>query len=81
MKYYISKPNSYKLDELLVEGIKSMDPEAEFVINLYNADIAVFQKGWTKSRVCVADYHLARDRHIERKESYLYTDKYTIKLN
>ena len=58
-----------------------MDSEAEFVGNLYNADICVFQKGWTKSKICVADYHLARDKKIERRESYLYTDRYSVKLN
>lgn len=81
MKYYISKPTSHKTDERLIEGIKSVDSEAEFVGNLYKADIAVFQKGWTKSKICVADYHLASDRRIERREAYLYTDKYKAKLN
>lgn len=81
MKYYISKPASYKLDELLIEGIKQMDSEAEFVKNLYEADIVVFQKGWTKSKICVADHHLARDKHIERREAYIYTDRFSAKTN
>ena len=60
MKYYISKPVSHKLDERITKGIKRMDSKAVFVGNLYEADICVMQKGWTKSKVCVADYHLAR---------------------
>ena len=80
MKYYISKPISYQLDGALIEGIQRMDPDAEFVNNLYHADICVFQKGWTKSRVCVTDYHLARNKKIKREEGYLYTDKWNIKL-
>lgn len=39
------------------------------------------QKGWTKSKVCVADYHLARDKHIKREEAYVFTDRYTVKMN
>ena len=81
MKYFISKPASHKIDETLVEGIKAMDSEAEFVSSLCDADISVFQKGWTKSKICVADYHMARDRHIERREGYIYTDKYKVTLN
>ena len=72
MKYYISKPVSHKLDESLIEGIKQVDSEAEFVKILNEADIVVFQKGWTKSKTCVAEYHLARDKHIERRKAYFY---------
>ena len=81
MKYYISKPKSYKLDERIVEGIKEIDSEAVIVQKLQDADIAVFQHGWTKSKTCVTDYLSARDKHIERRESYLYTDRYSVKLN
>ena len=81
MKYYVSKPVSHKLDERILVGIKEIDSEAEFVDTLQDADICVFQSGWTKSKVCVADYHLSRDNHIERRESYLFTDKYSAKLN
>ena len=81
MKYYISKPKSHKLDEAIVEGIKSTDSKAQFVENVNAANICVFQRGWTKSKICVAEYHLARDMKIERRESYVYTDKFTGKLN
>ena len=81
MKYYISKPVSHKLDERIVSGIKEIDSESEFVKTLQDADVCVFQNGWTKSKVCVAEYHLARDKHIDRKEAYLFTDRYSVKLN
>ena len=81
MKYYISKPKSHKLDEDLVDGIKSLDSETVIVDSLEKADVCVFQKGWTKSKTCVSEYHMARDKRIERKEGYLYKDKYRAKLN
>lgn len=81
MKYYISKPISHKLDDSIVIGVKEMDSEAVFVKSLYDADICIFQKGWTRSKVCVADYHSAGDNHIKRYESYIFTDKYRVKLN
>ena len=81
MKYYISKPKSHNLDERIIAGIREMDSEAVIVQTLQEADIAVFQHGWTKSTTCISDYHLARDKHIGRRESYLYTDRYSVKLN
>lgn len=80
MKYFISKPKSHKLDERIVEGIKEIDPEAVIVQTLLDSDIVVFQQGWSKSKTCIADYHSARDNHIVRKESYLYTDRYSVKV-
>ena len=48
MKYFISKPKSHKLDERIIAGIKEIDSEAVIVQTLQDADIAVFQHGWTK---------------------------------
>lgn len=81
MRYYISKPKSHKTDENIIYGVKKMDSNAILVDSVSDADICVFQKGWTKSQTCVAEYHLARDLRIERKEGYLYTDAYVAKLN
>ena len=81
MRYYISKPNSHKTDERIIKGIKKIEPDAAFVDSLATADVAVFQKGWTKSRICIEEYHLARDTGIKRVEGYIYTDKCSIKLN
>ena len=41
MLYYISKPKTHKLDELLVSGIKESDPEAIFVESLEKSDTKV----------------------------------------
>lgn len=81
MKYYISKPNAHKLDEDILNGIKRTDGEVIIVDSLEKADVCVFQNGWTKSRICVSEYHMARDRKIKRVEGYLYKDKYNVKLN
>lgn len=81
MKYFISKPSSHKLDDNIVVGIKEMDAEANFVTNLDEADICVMQKGWTKSKICVVDYHFAREKNITIRESYLYTDRFNAKTN
>lgn len=81
MKYYISKPKSHKLNKDILSGIKHTDSDAIFVSKLCDADICVMQKGWTKSKTCIAEYHLARELNIERREGYLYTDKFTVKLN
>lgn len=81
MKYYISKPKSHELDIRVVDGIKAMDSEAQLTDTLCEADICVFQSGWTKSKLCIADYLLARDKRIERRESYIYTEKFKVKLN
>lgn len=79
MKYYISKPASHKIDTSIIAGVKSIDTEAIFVKELCDADIAIFQKGWPKSQICVSEHHLARDKHIKCKEAYLYTDRYVVR--
>lgn len=81
MKYYVSKPKSHKLNETMITGIKHMDSDAVFVNKLCEADICVMQHGWTKSKLCVKEYHLARELKITRREGYLYTDKYKAKIN
>ena len=81
MKYYIIKPASHKTDQLLIEGIKSMDNKADIVITLDEADICILQKGWTKSRICIAEEHSARAKGKKIREGYIYTDKYKVKLN
>lgn len=81
MKYYICKPKAYKVDEKIAEGIRKTDKDAAFVELLDNADVCVMQKGWTKSKVCVKEYHKAREKGILRKEAYIYTDSYYAKVN
>lgn len=79
--YYISKPKSHKLNEAITDGIKKLDKEAVIVDTLEEADICIFQSGWTKSKKCVLEHHTARDKHIKCREGYLYTDYYCAKLN
>lgn len=81
MKYYIIKPSSHKIDQLLIEGIKRMDKEADIVKTLDEADICVLQKGWTKSKICIAEEHSAREKGKKIREGYIYIDKYKVKLN
>ena len=54
MRYYVSKPNSHDLDQKLVEGILRSDAKATFVTDINEADICVFQTGWTTSRTCTS---------------------------
>ena len=77
----INSADNSKRDEAIVDGIKSTDSEAQFTESIHEANICVFQSGWTKSKICIAEYHLARDKHIERREGYIYTDKVVVKLN
>ena len=81
MKYYISKPKTHKLDEQLVSGIKETDTEAVFVDEVGKSDICVFQKGWSRSKQCIADYKASFFFGVKRMESYLYTDKISVKFN
>ena len=81
MKYYISKPISHKLDERIVSGIRIVDSESIIVDSIDEADVCVFQSGWTSSSKCISDHHYARNKRIKRHEGYLYIDKYKTKIN
>lgn len=81
MKYYISKPKAHELDKKLVEGIQRTDNDAEFVANIDEADVCVFQSGWTTSRTCIKERNYTRDKHIKRAEGYVYTEEFKVKLN
>lgn len=81
MKYYIIKPSSSKIDDDLIKGLRSLDAAAIFVDDIKEADKCVLQKGWTKSKLAVSKYHMAKENHIQCDEEYLYTDKYKVHLN
>ena len=81
MKYYISKPKSHALDSKLISGIKRIDSEAFIVDKMEAADICVFQRDWTKSKVCVKEHRIATEKQIKCKEGYLYTDKFYAKVS
>ena len=81
MKFYIIKPSSSKIDDDLIKGLRSLDAAAIFIDDIKEADKCVLQKGWTKSKLAVSKYHMAKENHIQCDEGYLYTDKYKVHLN
>lgn len=81
MRYYVSKPNSHDLDQKLVEGILRSDAKATFVTDINEADICVFQTGWTTSRTCIKERYYTKGKHIKRAEGYVYTEEFKAKPN
>jgi len=74
MKYYVIKKRSEKIQENLIEGIRDIDPSPEFVDALEDCDIAVMQRGWTRSKAAVDEWN--RALHVLGKtcsEGYNYT--------
>ncbi len=81
MKFYVIKPKSAEVDERIVAGILNIDPQSAAVSSLEECNIAILQKGWTRSKSAVQEYHRARELHIPCREGYAYTDKYKVRLN
>ncbi len=81
MKIYVIKPKSAEIDERIVAGMLNIDSQAVAVSSLKECDIAILQKGWTRSKNAVQEYHSARELHIPCREGYLYTDKYRAHLS
>lgn len=81
MKFYVIKPKSAEIDERIIAGMLNIDPQGAAVSSLEECDIAILQKGWTRSKSAVQEYHKAHELHIPCREGYLYTDKYSIHLN
>lgn len=48
---------------------------------LNDADIAVFIKGWTRSKICQIEYQCAEKFGIPIREGYVYRDRQTAHLN
>lgn len=48
---------------------------------LDEADIAVFIKGWTRSKICQIEYQCAEKFGIPIREGYVYRDRQTAHLN
>lgn len=80
MKYYIIKPVSHKVNLGLKDNLELTFKDAIETKNLYEADIAVTQKGWTRSKNAVAEYHLAREHKIPCHEDYMF-HKFKVHLN
>jgi len=82
MKYYIIKPNSSKVSTELMDGIKSIDTSATFVKTIEECNIAVLQKGWTNSKIAVAEMQRAiKELKLPCREGYFYTDRVKAHLN
>lgn len=81
MKIYVIKPKSVEIDERIIAGMLNIDPYPAAVNKLEDADIAVLQEGWTRSKCAVQEYHKAQELHIPCREGYVYTDKYKVHLN
>ena len=81
MKIYVIKSKSAEIDERIIAGMLNIDPQTAAVSSLEECDIAILQKGWTRSKSAVQEYHRAREMHIPCREGYLYTDKYKVHLN
>ena len=81
MKFYVIKPKSAEVDERIIIGMLNIDPYPAAVPSLEECDIAILQKGWTRSKSAVQEYHKAQELHIPCREGYMYTDKYSVHLN
>ena len=82
MKYYIIKPKSKDIDQNIIDGLNKMDKECQIVDSLYVCDIAILQKGWTRSIVCLSERdEQLNNRHKLCREAYLYTDGYKVTLD
>lgn len=81
MKFYVIKPKSVEVDEQIVAGMLNIDPQAVAAPSLEECEIAILQKGWTRSKSAIQEYHKAHELHIPCREGYMYTDKYSIHLN
>ena len=78
---YISKPKSHKVNEQVIAGVKHCYGDIEIVKTIRDADMVVFQKGWTRSKACVAEYREVGRLQIKREEDYIFLDKYKVHTN
>lgn len=81
MLYYIIKPKHAHIHYDLIDGIKRMDAEARCVSKLESCDISVLQKGWTRSKLAMIEYHKAIALKKQIKEGYLYTDRFLVDVS
>ena len=81
MRYYIIKAQSVSVNEKIIAGIKESDESAVIVNSLYDCDIAVLQKGFTRSKVAVAEMKRLRESGKPCVEGNLYLDRYRVKIS
>ena len=78
MKYYIIKPKSHDTNQSLINGIKERDGYAAIVKHLFESDIVVLQKGWSRSKTAAKELDAAIISNKVIREEGNYTDKYEI---
>lgn len=82
MKYYIIKPKKDNIDTKLIEGIKSIDRNAEITDVIDECDVAVLQKGWTRSKTAVQERnHQCFERNKSCREGNVYLERYAVHVN
>ncbi len=81
MRYYIIKAQSVSVNEKIVDGIKESDKGAVIVNAPDDCDIAVLQKGFTRSKVAVAEMKRLRESGKPCVEGNLYLDRYRVKIS
>ena len=82
MNYYIIKPKRNPVDDRIIEGVQKMDKESQIVNALDECDIAILQKGWTRSKVCLSEQERqVKERQKPCKEAYLYADACKVQLS
>ena len=74
-KYYIIKGRGVSKQRDILMGIRKHDKHAEMVDNLDDCDVAVLQKGWTRSKFARADYAHAKSLRIRCDQGHYYIDK------
>ena len=82
MKYYIIKPRKATVDNNIIAGIKESDHDAVIVQTLDECDVAVMQKGCTRSKFAVNE--IRRQKNERRKpcrEGSVYLDRWKAHLN
>ena len=81
MKYYILKAKSALIDENIINGIKESDSKAVIVSSSDDCDIAVLQKGFTRSKVAVAEFKRLRESGKPYREGNLYLERWNAKIS
>ena len=78
--YYIIKPKTKLVDEVLQNKIEDCNKNCKQVFNICEADVVVCQQNWTRSKSCLQEYAYAKQERMIIQEFYVY-EKLAVKLN
>ncbi len=81
MRYYIVKAQSVSVNEKIVDGIMESDKCAVFVNAPDDCDVAVLQKGFTRSKCAVAEMKRLRESGKPCVEGNLYLERCRAKIS